>query len=179
MILFRHRVGRNIKNSFYVFENSTDSLSDSYLLQKYKQFNKLFFSSKLPLDIIIAWSSHATRGSFLGFTKHRFIEISTGNDFPSNIDADLIEEGVGQTKPIAVLIVKHSTLTMKQIDEILLHEMCHVYQSQVLLNGDLAKYRDAYKDNKGHGESFKEAARLVDKSPENVNGYSIKDTIPK
>lgn len=131
--------------------------NDEFLRDKYKEYNRRFFGGRLPSEFSIYWGK--LDKSSEGVTKQR-----------GNIITDEII-------PYAIVIATNNRFTSRYyLEGTIIHEMCHVYQANILCEGMFSKYKEDTKKGKGsygHGPLFFQAANLVNNSPDNKEGFKI------
>jgi hypothetical protein len=127
-----------------------------YLKQKYGEYNRRFFNGALPALPIHLGS--ATKGKTIGSCKSF-----------CNAVADTIT-------PIEIILNNKNYANRYNMENVLIHEMCHAYQMLVLCEGKLSRF---LKDSKqgsgssGHGPLFFKAADMVNNSSDNTEGFKI------
>lgn len=143
-----------------------DGLSDTdeskwfnteFLNRKYNEYNNRFFGGKLP-DVKLGIKTRQSQGQTLGTTRSEGI-IRLNQITPKSID-----------------IANKKFSNRYTLENVLLHEMCHVHQIANLCNGDYSDYaKDCKKGSgtHGHGPKFFQAADLINKSSDNKEGFKV------
>lgn len=130
--------------------------NNSYVKNKYDEYNRRFFSSLLPnLPVSISGRS---LGKSLG------VCVSVGNKRENTMI------------PREIKITNKKFKNRFIMENTLVHEMCHVYQIRILCDAIFSEYaRDCKKGSgsRGHGPKFFEAASLVNNSSDNKEGFKI------
>ena len=127
-----------------------------YLKQKYGEYNRRFFNGALPALPIRLGS--ATKGKTIGSCK------------------SLCNEVEDTITPIEIILNNKNYSTRYNLENILIHEMCHAYQMLILCEGKLSRF---LKDSKqgsgssGHGPLFFKAADMVNNSSDNTEGFKV------
>ena len=128
-----------------------------FLNRKYKEYNNRFFGGKLP-DVKLGIKTRQSQGQTLGTTRSEGI-IRLNQITPKSID-----------------IANKKFSNRYTLENVLLHEMCHVHQIANLCNGDYSEYAKDCKlgsGSHGHGPKFFQAADLINKSSDNKEGFKI------
>ena len=160
--------------------------NDEYLNRKFDEYNRRFFGNKLPkIPVRIEGKSSKVLGAY-----HTKLQDTT------QLKADLVKEMEDKDiyKPYQQYWIKNELekrmkfesdyihlsnvnwKDRKTFEDTLVHEMCHVYQYEVLCGMLCSEVRKDCKlgsGSKGHGPKFFEAADLVNNSPDNVEGFHI------
>lgn len=128
-------------------------LNKEYLNDCFDKFNKIFFSNKITkIPVIIANSRELSGGYCESLTRDNII------------------------KPYKICIFNKVFKNRYTIENVLVHEMCHAYQAEILCNCKLDDYTDdctAGSGTHGHGPKFFKAASLVNNSSENKECYEV------
>ena len=128
-----------------------------FLNKRYSEYNNRFFGGKLP-DVNLSIKKRQSQGQTLGTTRSEGIKR------------------LNQITPKSIDIANKKFSNRYTLENVLLHEMCHVHQIANLCNGD---YSDYAKDCKlgsgthGHGPKFFQAADLINKSSNNKEGFKV------
>lgn len=160
--------------------------NDEYLSRKFDEYNRRFFGNNLPkIPVRIEGKSSKVLGAY-----HTKLQDTT------QLKADLAKELEDKDiyKPYQQYWIKNELekrmkfesdyihlsnvnwKDRKTFEDTLIHEMCHVYQYEILCNMLCSEVRKDCKlgsGSKGHGPKFFEAADLVNNSPDNVEGFHI------
>lgn len=140
-------------NDYTQWENK-----DEFLRDKYKEYNRRFFNNRLPVEFPIYWEAIKNKKT-CGIT-HAKVNLLTNREESYAI-------GISTKRRFATRYFLENTI---------IHEMCHVYQSNIL--GDY-NYKVLLEDSKkgsgsyGHGPLFFQAADMVNNSPENKEKFVI------
>ena len=139
----------------------------------YDLFNKKFFNSKLP-NTEFRKEPHPKVPSAFGFTRYQYILTNPNDSFDRYDKLEDIPENAGISKLRYISICPHIWYSRGHMEEVLLHEMCHVYQTQVLLNSDLNKCLKVRKRNNGHETLFVKVLDMVNNSSVNTEGFLVR-----
>ena len=144
-------------------ENEYDGWSDtdekswfntSYMNKKFDEYNRRFFSNKIPkIPVYIKTHPH-------------FLGVCVG----------MVYKKSGKIESSEIRISNRKFKNRYSMENILVHEMCHAYQTDILCNGSLVAYSQDCKKgsgSKGHGPLFFKAAEMVNNSPNNIEGFKI------
>ena len=164
--------------------------NERFLNDKFDEFNRRFFSNRLPK---IPVEIKGTSGKKLGCCC--YVTPKEQVDALNTAAKDEIEAKNVRNKLVAQSIVRRLLIEMKieqHVSQIqitdgkwsnrfflegtLLHEMCHAYQLEILCEGLLVKMNadnSTGHGSTGHGIKFFDAAKLVNDSPENREGFKI------
>lgn len=130
--------------------------TESFFKKKYDEYNRRFFSNQLPSDLPILKGRKASKTigqcKFEGLRSKDYIRV------------------------IQLALMDYKYESRFYLEDTLLHEMCHVYQIEILCKNKLSLYKKDSKQgsgSSGHGPLFFEAANLVNNSPENIEGFKI------
>ena len=128
-------------------------LNKEYLNECFDKFNKIFFNNKITkIQVVIANSRELSGGFCESLTRDNII------------------------KPHKICIFNKVFKNRYVIENVLVHEMCHAYQAEILCNCKLDAYTEDCEvgsGTHGHGPKFFKAANLVNSSPENKEGYEV------
>ena len=164
--------------------------NERFLNDKFDEFNRRFFSNRLPkIPVEIKGISGKKLGCCCYVTPNEQVEAL------NTAAKDEIEAKNVRNKLVAQSIVRRLLIDMKieqhvsriQITDgkwsnrfflecTILHEMCHAYQLEILCEGLLSKMNadnSTGHGSTGHGIKFFDAAKLVNDSPENREGFKI------
>ena len=137
--------------SFGISDKKSIRMNESYIRKMFAAFNDAYFNGALSLDGILVTAYKSTRntaGHVSHGTRDRNIIRGLGPKDIANRDAfllDLITEFcIGEKK-------NPPARTEKSWCEIIIHEMIHVYQFQVLKRSGLEV---RYENSTGHGPTF-------------------------
>lgn len=127
----------------------------SFFKKKYDEYNTRFFSNLLP-DIPLLCGRKASKT--VGQCK-----------FEGNLRTDNI-------RVISITLMDYNYESRFYLEQVLLHEMCHVYQIENLCKNKLSTYKKDSRQgsgSSGHGPLFFKAADMVNNSPDNTEGFKI------
>ena len=136
--------------------NQEKWFTPSFFKKKYDEYNRRFFNNQLPANLPILKGRKASRT--IGQCK-----------FEGNLKTDYV-------KVIQLEIMDYKYESRFYLENVLLHEMCHVYQIELLCKNKLSVYKKDSRQgsgSSGHGPLFFEAANLVNNSPNNTEGFKI------
>lgn len=129
--------------------------TQSFLNKKYDEYNRKFFNGRLS-NIPVKTGRKAS--NTIGSCK-----------FVGNLKSDSIEV-------LEISIMDYAYESRFYLENVLLHEMCHVYQIEQLCKKKLSVYKKDSRQgsgSSGHGPLFFEAANLVNNSANNTEGFKI------
>ena len=148
-------------------EQSTyDGLSDTdqnswynttFFKKRYDEYNKRFFNNQLPSDLPVK-KGRVSRGNNIAYCS------LTGNKRNKTI------------YPTQIILSNKDYGNRANLENTLIHEMCHVYQVNELCKNNLDTWESDSKKgsgSSGHGPLFFQAADLVNNSPDNKEGFKI------
>ncbi len=130
--------------------------TQSFLNKKYDEYNRRFFNNSLP-DIPVK-TGRKSHGGTIGYCKLR------GNRFTNSV------------WPNEIIISNKDYKNRFNMEDTLVHEMCHVYQIAILCDGKFDVYTADCKrgsGSSGHGPLFFKAADMVNNSPDNIEGFKV------
>ena len=141
----------------------------NFLHNKYDEYNLLFFGNKLPnIEIIII----DTNKTALGSAVPDLIDTRTGNSVryepPENWD-----EKFHKVVITSIVIYNVKWKSRFHLENVLLHEMCHVYQVYVVQKQNPFEFDNESKVANGHGASFMKAAYLINLNDNNNKNYGF------
>lgn len=164
--------------------------NERFLKDKFDEFNRRFFSNRLPkIPVEIKGISGKKLGCCCYVTPNEQVEAlnTAAKDEikAKNVRNKLVAQSIVRRLLIDMKIEQHvSRIQITDgkwsnrffLEGTLLHEMCHAYQLEILCDGLLAKMNadnSTGQGSTGHGLKFFEAAKLVNDSPENREGFKI------
>ncbi len=168
-------------NPEYVGTTITDTSSfqtSQFLRDKYVEYNRRFFQGRLPVIPVELLEASRAGSRSAAFEQVPYY-CGTTTPFPMNKPQSFIRIGEAELRPIKIWISKRRWKSRFQIENVLIHEMCHVCQTQVLLGKDLRSYLDDSIPEPGvnyggHGAMFFEAAdKFIHESPDNFEGFEV------
>lgn len=146
---------------------------------KYDEYNRRFFGNQLSQKIPIELEDTVKAGKKSGAYDFKpYYANHPDIPFP-DMPHSFVEVGDAIIKPIRIWISKRKWKSRFQIENVLIHEMCHVYQIHRLLNSDWRSFLDDSKPNpyvnyEGHGEKFFDAADFcIHNSTDNFEGFEV------
>ena len=128
-----------------------------FLNKRYGEYNDRFFGGKLP-DVKLGIKTRQSQGHTLGTTRSEGIKR------------------LNQITPKSIDIANKKFSNRYTLENVLLHEMCHVHQIANLCNGDYSEYAKDCKlgsGSHGHGPKFFQSADLINKSANNKEGFKV------
>ena len=143
-----------------------DGLSDTdeskwfnpeFLNRKYKEYNNRFFGGSLPF-VNLGIKTRQSQGQTLGTTRSEGIKR------------------LNKITPKSIEIANKKFSNRYTLENVLLHEMCHVHQIANLCNSNYSDYAKDCKEGSGthgHGPKFFQAADLINKSSDNKEGFKV------
>lgn len=144
----------------FIYDGLSDTdqskwFNTSFFKKKYDEYNTRFFSNFLP-DIPLLRGRKASKT--VGQCK-----------FEGNLRTDNI-------RVISITLMDYNYESRFYLEQVLLHEMCHVYQIENLCKNKLSTYKKDSRQgsgSSGHGPLFFKAADMVNNSPDNTEGFKI------
>lgn len=160
--------------------------TEEYLNKKFDEYNRRFFGGKLTKIPV----------KFQGRSTKRFgwysAQLANSKQIRDSVMKEAEEKGLKSWEIRNLLDTRlHNELRVKSagifltnanwkdrytMEGVLVHEMCHEYQYEVLCEFKQSRITMDAKLGKGsfgHGPKFFEAAEMVNSSPENVEGFHI------
>lgn len=160
--------------------------TEEYLNKKFDEYNRRFFGGKLTKIPV----------KFQGRSTKRFgwysAQLANSKQIRDSVMKEVEEKGLKSWEIRNLLDTRlHNELRVKSagifltnanwkdrytMEGVLVHEMCHEYQYEVLCEFKQSRITMDAKLGKGsfgHGPKFFEAAEMVNSSPENVEGFHI------
>lgn len=164
--------------------------NERFLNDKFDEFNRRFFSNRSPkIPVEIKGISGKKLGCCCYVTPNEQVEAlnTAAKDEikAKNVRNKLVAQSIVRRLLIDMKIEQHvSRIQITDgkwsnrffLEGTLLHEMCHAYQLEILCEGLLSKMsvdNSTGHCSTGHGIKFFEAAKLVNDSPENREGFKI------
>lgn len=143
-------------------------LTDEFLKGRYAEYNRRFFDGRLPQKVaVLVWEGQRNV-SALGLTWTDFYDF-IDKRFLEGDEIDSCDETSVEVQVPRILIRKVLWASRYQLENALVHEMCHVYQIYTVLKQNPRVYLAEHKLYKAHGASFSEAAMKVNLSKDNHN----------
>lgn len=161
--------------------------TEEYLNKKFDEYNKRFFGGKLTkipvkfkgrstkrygLYTYILDNSQQIRDAVLQEANDK--DLKNWSEIKNLLDARMHEEL--RVKSDGIFLTNANWKDRYTMEGVLVHEMCHAYQNEVLCgfkHSEILKDAKLGKGSVGHGPKFFEAAEMVNSSPENVEGFHI------
>lgn len=160
--------------------------TEEYLNKKFDEYNRRFFGGKLTKIPV----------KFQGRSTKRFgwysAQLANSKQIRDSVMKEAEDKGLKSWEIRNLLDTRlHNELRVKSagifltnanwkdrytMEGVLVHEMCHEYQYEVLCEFKQSRITMDAKLGKGsfgHGPKFFEAAEMVNSSPENVEGFHI------
>lgn len=160
--------------------------TEEYLNKKFDEYNRRFFGGKLTKIPV----------KFQGRSTKRFgwysAQLANSKQIRDSVMKEAEEKGLKSWEIRNLLDTRlHNELRVKSagifltnanwkdrytMEGVLVHEMCHEYQYEVLCEFKQSRITMDAKLGKGsfgHGPKFFEAAEMVNSSPENIEGFHI------
>lgn len=160
--------------------------TEEYLNKKFDEYNRRFFGGKLT-KIPVKFQGRSTKR--YGWYS---AQLANSKQIRDSVVKEAEENGLKSWEIRNLLDTRlHNELRVKSagifltnanwkdrytMEVVLVHEMCHEYQYEVLCEFKQSRIMlDAKlgKGSFGHGPKFFEAAEMVNSSPENVEGFHI------
>ena len=160
--------------------------TEEYLNKKFDEYNRRFFNQKLT-KIPIKFQGRSTKR--YGWY---YAQLANSKQIRDSVMKEAEEKGLKSWEIRNMLDTRlHNELRVKSegifltnanwkdrytMEGVLVHEMCHEYQYEVLCEFKQSKVTLDAKlgsGSFGHGPKFFEAAEMVNSSPENVEGFHI------
>ena len=160
--------------------------TEEYLNKKFDEYNRRFFGGKLT-KIPVKFQGRSTKR--YGWYS---AQLANSKQIRDSVTKEAEEKGLKSWEIRNLLDTRlHNELRVKSagifltnanwkdrytMEGVLVHEMCHEYQYEVLCEFKQSRIMlDAKlgKGSFGHGPKFFEAAEMVNSSPENVEGFHI------
>lgn len=160
--------------------------TEEYLNKKFDEYNRRFFGGKLT-KIPVKFQGRSTKR--YGWYS---AQLANSKQIRDSVVKEAEEKGLKSWEIRNLLDTRlHNELRVKSagifltnanwkdrytMEVVLVHEMCHEYQYEVLCEFKQSRIMlDAKlgKGSFGHGPKFFEAAEMVNSSPENVEGFHI------
>lgn len=160
--------------------------TEEYLNKKFDEYNRRFFGGKLT-KIPVKFQGRSTKR--YGWYS---AQLANSKQIRDSVMKEAEEKGLKSWEIRNLLDTRlHNELRVKSagifltnanwkdrytMEVVLVHEMCHEYQYEVLCEFKQSRIMlDAKlgKGSFGHGPKFFEAAEMVNSSPENVEGFHI------
>ena len=160
--------------------------TEEYLNKKFDEYNRRFFNKKLT-KIPIKFQGRSTKR--YGWYS---AQLANSKQIRDSVMKEAEEKGLKSWEIRNMLDTRlHNELRVKSegifltnanwkdrytMEGVLVHEMCHEYQYEVLCEFKQSKVTLDAKlgsGSFGHGPKFFEAAEMVNSSPENVEGFHI------
>ena len=160
--------------------------TEEYLNKKFDEYNRRFFGGKLT-KIPVKFQGRSTKR--YGWYS---AQLANSKQIRDSVMKEAEEKGLKSWEIRNLLDTRlHNELRVKSegifltnanwkdrytMEGVLVHEMCHEYQYEVLCEFKQSRITlDAKlgKGSFGHGPKFFEAAEMVNSSPENVEGFHI------
>lgn len=160
--------------------------TEEYLNKKFDEYNRRFFGGKLT-KIPVKFQGRSTKR--YGWYS---AQLANSKQIRDSVTKEAEEKGLRSWEIRNLLDTRlHNELRVKSagifltnanwkdrytMEGVLVHEMCHEYQYEVLCEFKQSRIMlDAKlgKGSFGHGPKFFEAAEMVNSSPENVEGFHI------
>lgn len=160
--------------------------TEEYLNKKFDEYNRRFFGGKLT-KIPVKFQGRSTKR--YGWYS---AQLANSKQIRDSVMKEAEEKGLKSWEILNLLDTRlHNELRVKSegifltnanwkdrytMEGVLVHEMCHEYQYEVLCEFKQSKVTLDAKlgsGSFGHGPKFFEAAEMVNSSPENVEGFHI------
>ena len=160
--------------------------TEEYLNKKFDEYNRRFFGGKLTKIPV----------KFQGRSTKRFgwysAQLANSKQIRDSVMKEAEEKGLKsweirnlldtrlrnelRVKSAGIFLTNANWKDRYTMEGVLVHEMCHEYQYEVLCEFKQSRITMDAKLGKGsfgHGPKFFEAAEMVNSSPENVEGFHI------
>lgn len=152
--------------------NRTHWFNVSFLTKRYVEYNKRFFGNLLPETIPIVIQE--TNKSALASTNLDLLDTRT-NKIVSNTPQKEWNEKFHKVIVSEIVFKIVDWDTRFQLENALIHEMCHVWQVYCGIQQNPYNYMLETEDpnKKGHGKCYSEIAKKINKHSSNFEGFVV------
>lgn len=162
------------------YSGSTDTNTRSfangvYAHKMFVTYNERFFKGALE-EVPFVFVDAMFSNGWLGYVDYEYFDTSTKSRV-YYCNPSTLTYGNITIKPCVMYLVDSDWASRFHFENVLLHEMCHLYQVQVLCGCDLKTYDDELNTavDHEHGDKFHESASLVNGSSFNTEGFLVTD----